>query len=180
MGLRACPECNQRVSRRAEACPNCGHPLRRRNVPNGWGCGCGTWIVVLFVALALSNLNRVGRGRSTGSGRGTPTGSRSDSQASADVSRLDALAKMELAFVGSPSRTEIKSKMVGVFRQFSVAATEANYQKYGSILVAVRKDGGATEMEILDCVAALGAEYNRIELHKAMALCAATLAAGHK
>ena len=32
MALMACPECNKKVSDKAETCPNCGFPISRKRI----------------------------------------------------------------------------------------------------------------------------------------------------
>lgn len=56
--LVSCPECEKRISNKAESCPNCGHPINPIK-PKGEGCflqtlniGCAT-VIIGFVALFL-------------------------------------------------------------------------------------------------------------------------------
>jgi len=97
--------------------------------------------------------------------------------ARASVAHLSALEKMELAFVGDHSSSEIQGLMDTAFRGDGISRSEANYERYGSVLVRLRKDiGGATEFELLQCAIAGHAEYDGLELAQVFAVCSAALA----
>ena len=63
---------------------------------------------------------------------------------------MDALGKMELAFVGGHTRGQIKRQMDRAMRLYGLPITEENYSRAGSALVALRKQNGTAEMEILE------------------------------
>lgn len=54
MALINCKECGQQVSSKADVCPNCGTPLKRK--PLGCGAGCGLLILVLIVFGVIGSL----------------------------------------------------------------------------------------------------------------------------
>ena len=95
------------------------------------------------------------------------------------TSERPALEMMEQVFVGNHTQAQIKERLDRAMELYGEARTEENYLKYGSVLVRLRKEiSGATEMNILACV--IGAHVPEMttlpELHKIMAVCAATLA----
>ena len=64
----------------------------------------------------------------------------------------DELTKMEAVFKGSYSRYEIKTAMDKAVLLRRLPITEENYRKTGSALVALRKETGVHEMDILKCM----------------------------
>ncbi len=66
------------------------------------------------------------------------------------TTQSDALSMMESAFVGSPSRSTIKARIDRAMDLYQLRRTEENYSRAGSTLVALRREYGASEMEILD------------------------------
>ncbi len=63
----------------------------------------------------------------------------------------DAYTMMETAFEGSPRKSEIQPMMQKVMEMYGYQETEDNLQKFGSVLVTLRKESilGVTEMDIL-------------------------------
>lgn len=56
MALTNCPECQHQVSQDADACPNCGHPIKATRVKQAKRAtsGCATVIVLaIFVAVGI-------------------------------------------------------------------------------------------------------------------------------
>lgn len=49
MALRTCKECGKEVSSRADKCPNCGAPVKRKGI----GC-CGGILILLFIGIIAS------------------------------------------------------------------------------------------------------------------------------
>lgn len=49
MALKKCKECGKEVSKKAETCPNCGNPIKKK--PKQYGCG--TLILIGIVAIFL-------------------------------------------------------------------------------------------------------------------------------
>lgn len=61
MALIKCPSCRAQISKKADACPHCGHPISRRR--GGLGGCLGALIFLVLVAIAfgvLSNENNKG------------------------------------------------------------------------------------------------------------------------
>lgn len=63
-----------------------------------------------------------------------------------------ALAEMEAAFNGHPRQSEIQQALDAAFAATDTDATEENYSRAGSVLVALRQEHGIDEMEILECI----------------------------
>lgn len=63
---------------------------------------------------------------------------------------LTALEQMLIAFEGNHKMDEIKTKMDKAMKMYGLELTEDNYSRAGSVLVALRKEYGITEMDILD------------------------------
>jgi len=62
----------------------------------------------------------------------------------------DPLEQMAIAFKGSYSRAEIKERLDRAIELYNLPSTEENYSRAGSALVALRKETGQKEMDILD------------------------------
>ena len=62
----------------------------------------------------------------------------------------DPLSQMEIAFEGNFSRSQIKSRLDRAMHLYKVPITNENYSRAGSTLVALRKQIGPREMDILD------------------------------
>ena len=55
MALIKCKECGEKISKKAEACPHCGNPLKKKS--GSTQIGCGTSIVVIALSIwFFSNL----------------------------------------------------------------------------------------------------------------------------
>ncbi|MEX0932905.1 MAG: hypothetical protein WDZ77_02290 [Candidatus Pacearchaeota archaeon] len=99
------------------------------------------------------------------------------------VEKMTALEQMEIAFVGGYSYDEIKNRIDSVMQQYGLSMTNENYSRFGSALVAVRKETGASEMDILTCMKSLDYRntigWDKITAEKAVpdavGLCGATL-----
>jgi hypothetical protein len=63
----------------------------------------------------------------------------------------DAYTMMETAFEGYPRKSEIQPMMQKVMKMYGYPETEENLQRFGSVLVSLRKESvlGVTEMDIL-------------------------------
>jgi hypothetical protein len=61
----------------------------------------------------------------------------------------DPVAQMEVAFDGTPRQSEIKAQLDRAFKLYKMPATDENYSRAGSSLVALRKKTGESEMAIL-------------------------------
>jgi hypothetical protein len=75
---------------------------------------------------------------------------RATSVSSNPVSRMTALEQMEIAFVGGYSASQIKSRIEHAMDLYGLPITEDNRSRAGSVLVALRKEFGPAEMDILD------------------------------
>ena len=91
---------------------------------------------------------------------------------SAPASALTALEKMEIAFVGRPSKAVLEPLLYQALSNFGMGVNEANYMQIGDILVALRKDSkkGVTELTLLRCLA--GMRGSRLRLEDGAAICA--------
>lgn len=87
-----------------------------------------------------------------------------------DTSTISALDKMAVVFKGGYTRDQIDSVLSRVMTQFCEPLTEANYNRLGSVLVRMRKEGTVPEMEILACVKEMPTQVKMLD---AVALCAA-------
>lgn len=70
----------------------------------------------------------------------------------------DAYTMMETAFEGYPRKSEIQPIMQKVMQMYGYPETEENLQKFGSVLISLRKNSvlGITEMDILKHVYQFG------------------------
>lgn len=75
---------------------------------------------------------------------------------------LTAYEMMENAFEGYPRESEIKPMMEDVMKTHNMRVTEENLQKFGSVLIGLRKESkvGVTEMEILKRMYQKGSNNN--------------------
>ena len=62
----------------------------------------------------------------------------------------DPLSKMEIAFEGHYTRSQIKQRLETIMDLYNLPKTQENYSHAGSALVALRKSTGQDEMNILD------------------------------
>lgn len=106
----------------------------------------GIVLVVLIVISIFGNM--------IGSDDNNPeqTAETEASQVKEAVESMDALDQMEVAFIGNPSKSDIKEKLDVAFGLYDTEITEENYSRAGSTLIALRQESktGVTEMEILD------------------------------
>ena len=85
MTLINCPECNNEISSKAEACPKCGYSQKKRtDKKQGVGCGTGCLVVIIFFIIVgiIGSLSDDSGSSSSSSGSG---GSRSSSSSSSIV-----------------------------------------------------------------------------------------------
>lgn len=80
-------------------------------------------------------------------GCGSPEVNRTPTDDGSDSLALD---QMSIAFVGERGRAAIKERIDRAMRLYRLAITEENYSRAGSTLVALRREFGPTETEILD------------------------------
>ena len=66
------------------------------------------------------------------------------------VNDLTALQQMEIAFNGNRAVSEIQPVLDRALLLYGLPITEENYSRAGSTLVALRKEHGPSEMDILD------------------------------
>ena len=84
---------------------------------------------------------------------GCGSGERASEQArtTADgVATMSPLEQASLAFEGNPTPREIQEKMDRAFGLYKLEPTNENYSRAGSTLVALRRENGVDEMDILD------------------------------
>lgn len=90
-----------------------------------------------------------------------------------------ALEMMRVAFVGGHSASEIEDQVRRTATVFNLPATDQNFSRMGSALVALRKDTRVPEMELVRCARAMGEEVVgtniQLDFPSAAGLCAATL-----
>ena len=89
----------------------------------------------------------------------------------------DPVAQMEVAFDGTPRQSEIKAQLDEAFKLYKLSATDENYSRAGSSLVALRKKTGVGEMAILREAINLHQPGVALKLPDAFGLAAAGLAA---
>jgi hypothetical protein len=69
--------------------------------------------------------------------------------ASTPVDNISMLEKLSVAFEGSPSREDIKTRLDRALVLSGTDISEENYSRAGSTLVTLRKSTGVREMDIL-------------------------------
>lgn len=119
----------------------------------------------------------------SGGDNSSTTSTKSTSDTKTAVEKMTALEQMEIAFVDGYSYNEIKERIDSVMQQYGLSKTNENYSRFGSSLVAVRKETGTSEMDILTCMKSLDYRntigYDKITAEKAIpdavGLCGATL-----
>lgn len=82
------------------------------------------------------------------------TGTDNKPSRAASVSVLDQAA---VAFRGNHPRAQIKALLDEVMEMNGVPRTEYEYDRWTNVLVAMRQDSGATEMELLRCIRSMRA-----------------------
>lgn len=98
---------------------------------------------------------------------------------SAQVKNPTAIDMMHVAFVGGHSRSEIEAQVRRAATAFNLPATDYDFSRMGSALVALRKETRVPEMELLRCARAMGEEVAGtnvgLDFPSAASLCAVTL-----
>lgn len=89
-----------------------------------------------------------------------------------------ALDQMAIAFEGGHSRAEIKARLDSVMLLYGLELSEENYSRAGSTLVALRRDSGIPEMEILDYMARSYVPGTSITFPEAAGIATAALRVG--
>jgi hypothetical protein len=89
------------------------------------------------------------------------------------VADCTALQKMEIAFVGNPKGTQIQPLLDRALNLYGFQINDDRYERVGSVLVAMRKQFGTSEMQILGCMASDAGLANRATLPEAAVYCAA-------
>ena len=136
MALIKCKECGNEVSKKAKECPQYD-AVAKRGVSTGAGCLLITLVAVVGLTIGIIVANSGGGGQTQSPKRAVPR----------DV---DALARMEVAFVGNPSRSQIKLLLDRTFSLYGVPKIEDNYMRIGSVLVRMRQETAIPEMTILE------------------------------
>ena len=75
-----------------------------------------------------------------------------EAEAMTTLQSLSQMELMEMAFDGNPTVSEIQPVLDRALRLYRMPITEENYSRAGSVLVALRKEFGPSEMDILGCV----------------------------
>lgn len=65
MALIKCKECGNQVSKKADACPNCGYNLKKARKGKQQGIGCLLWIIVGIVGFFFISEMDFGSGETT-------------------------------------------------------------------------------------------------------------------
>ena len=92
----------------------------------------------------------------------------------------DPITQMTIAFNGSPSSEEIQEGLDNAFAAVDFEVTDENYSRAGSVLVALRKEFGINEMEILRCIPSIVTDPRlpSISFSNAAAVCNVDLVQG--
>lgn len=105
-------------------------------------------------------------------GCGAGTSGASHEQPTEEASALE---MMEAVFVGEYSRATIEARMDRALELYGSAPGEREYEVAGSVLVALRKETGVPEMEMLSCMISSHVEGIDMQFTSAAALCATQL-----
>ena len=92
------------------------------------------------------------------------------------VDDLTALEMMEVAFIGGFTKGDIQSLVDKVMLLYGLELTEKNYLGVGSVLVAMRKKNGPSEMETLICIKEAHTPGVAITFPEMAAICSVALA----
>ncbi len=92
----------------------------------------------------------------------------------------DPLAQMEIAFEGNYSKAQIKEFMDLAMKLYNVPLTNEYYSRAGSALVALRKEVGPSEMDILSYMIRSYVPGVAIDFPEAAGMAAFFLAVGDK
>lgn len=157
-----CGHCNQEIENDKQRCNWCGYQKKPSTFRPKSGASAERarntkwwWIAAIASLVLISTIFGESDRKPNSSSSATP------------------IEMMSAVFVGGHSTGLIKNKMRQLATQLGEPATQINYQKWGSILVALRKDlSGVTEMQILRCVLATGQSSSFPDL---AAICATLL-----
>ena len=94
------------------------------------------------------------------------------------VSSNDPLDQMVIAFNGSYSKTQIKKRIDKAMELYNLPRTKENYSRAGSALVALRKEVGPNEMDILSYMVRSHVQGVNMDFPSAAGLAAAFLSVG--
>lgn len=75
-----------------------------------------------------------------------------DKQTTRSTTSVPVLDQAAAVFRGNHTRVQIKALLDEVMEINGVPRTEREYDRWTNVLVAMRQDSGATEMEILRCI----------------------------
>lgn len=128
-------------------------------------------VVAAVAAMFLVWPSLVGQTNTSGTDRKPASGTR------AALSE-DPLQQMELAFTGNPPVSEIQPLLERAMRLYGLEVNDENRQRAGSALVALRREIGVPEMEILDYMVRSYVEGVELEFADAAAISASFLATG--
>lgn len=90
----------------------------------------------------------------------------------------DPLDQMVIAFDGTYSRTQIKDRLDKAIELYNLPRTKENYSRAGSTLVALRKETGQKEMDILDYMIRSHVQGVNMDFPSAAGLAASFLSSG--
>jgi hypothetical protein len=100
--------------------------------------------------------------------------------ATSSTAAMPALDQAVLAFEGGFTRQEIRERLDVALRLYSLSATEENYSRAGSALVALRKQNGTPEMAILGYMIRSHVEGVNLSFPEAAAFASVFLATGDR
>jgi len=90
----------------------------------------------------------------------------------------DPIDRMEIAFVGGYTKQQIKTRIDRVMSLYGLSSTPDNYSRAGSVLVALRKEYGPSEMDILNYMVSIYVEGVDLSFPDAAAISVAFLSVG--
>lgn len=160
MAMTTCRECSQPVSDQAATCPRCGiaEPGRVQNLhpvpasvsdPAESPEDRRTNAIIVGVIAAVAVLALV-----IGVASQSGNDDESDDDVASEVAELDPLEQASIAFLASPSSSDVKRAMDAALSATGELATAENYSRAGSTLVALRRENGSDEMRVLECIPA--------------------------
>ena len=88
------------------------------------------------------------------------------------------IEQMEIAFDGDYSKLQIKERLDEAMELYNLPKTKENYSRAGSVLVALRKEFGPSEMELLSYMIRSHVPGSKIDFSSAAGFAAAFLSAG--
>lgn len=153
-----CGHCNREIQNGEQSCGWCGYkkkpsPFGPKSVQSK--ISVWWWIAPIVALVLFSSI--------FGESNPTPNSSKSATP----------IEMMSAVFLGGHSSALIENGMRKLATQLGEPASQANYQKWGSILVALRKElNGVTEMQMLQCVLNTGQSGSFADL---AAICGTTL-----